>query len=243
MAQALKLKNALQADESVSDTVATLLKLRVKDARRFLQPSRAKSTALHDLRISLKRLRYTVEIFEPLLNPNTAQVLARLEELQDVLGEIHDDDTLIELLHARMASDSQAELSQLKALTAPSSGATLPTFNDLFQTFSAPREGFYYLLTEATLRRRSATLSSVALLAQLEEEGFWQTVGTLHLHIAAAQEPASPKEGAPAGDLDHGPNIEAHHDTALSEAEAADQNSHTPESRAENPGGGSSPPS
>ena len=50
---------------------------------------------LHGLRISIKNLRYTTELFEPIY-PDLKESLSVLKIFQDDLGKIHDDDVWIE---------------------------------------------------------------------------------------------------------------------------------------------------
>jgi CHAD domain-containing protein len=52
----------------------------------------------HQLRIAAKRLRYTLEIFEPILGETTEAPLARVKRLQKILGDLHDCDVWIEFL-------------------------------------------------------------------------------------------------------------------------------------------------
>ncbi len=60
---------------------------------------------LHNLRIAVKRLRYTLEIFEDVLAP-TCQVIANeLAQLQDELGALHDSDVMIALLRLCMGGE------------------------------------------------------------------------------------------------------------------------------------------
>jgi hypothetical protein len=56
------------------------------------------SSALHRLRIAVKRLRYTLEIFADVLPETCRSFLPQLERLQDELGALHDSDLLIALL-------------------------------------------------------------------------------------------------------------------------------------------------
>lgn len=62
---------------------------------------------LHEARIAAKRLRYLLEPLEPELSPPAAaaEAIGALENIQDVLGGIHD----LQLLDAALAGDSAAE--------------------------------------------------------------------------------------------------------------------------------------
>ena len=55
--------------------------------------------ALHTLRIRLKRLRYTVEFFEPLYGKPSRAFVRRVVALQDVLGEHQDATAAVRMLH------------------------------------------------------------------------------------------------------------------------------------------------
>ncbi len=58
-------------------------------------------TELHKLRIQVKELRYTMELFNGLLDTEAAdRYLARLKELQSVLGSIHDTTVAGNLIHS-----------------------------------------------------------------------------------------------------------------------------------------------
>lgn len=63
--------------------------------RRLLRTMQAAGTAyapedLHDVRIAVKRLRYSVELAAELLGCDAARLVARLRRVQTVLGRIHD---------------------------------------------------------------------------------------------------------------------------------------------------------
>jgi CHAD domain-containing protein len=73
----------------------------VRDARRVDE--------LHAMRIAAKRLRYTLEIFAPVLGPETPPLLKTIEELQERLGGIHDCDMLFPLLHDTLRKEMARE--------------------------------------------------------------------------------------------------------------------------------------
>src|SRR5437870_12536186 len=59
---------------------------------------------LHDLRIAVKRLRYTLEIFEEVLPEASKSIVKELTQIQDELGELHDSDVMIALLRLCLGS-------------------------------------------------------------------------------------------------------------------------------------------
>lgn len=65
--------------------------------------SRENAKRLHETRISVKRLRYAVELLEPALAVGHADLLARLKNLQELLGHHHDCAVLHDLLTKMLA--------------------------------------------------------------------------------------------------------------------------------------------
>lgn len=59
---------------------------------------------LHNLRITAKRLRYTLEIFADFLPSDCKPLSKELEQLQNELGALHDSDVLIALLRLCLGS-------------------------------------------------------------------------------------------------------------------------------------------
>ena len=62
-----------------------------------------KREELHNMRISIKRLRYTMELFRgvyglPSLDNQYAEFLAVIVDLQEILGDIHDADVVLGVL-------------------------------------------------------------------------------------------------------------------------------------------------
>lgn len=64
---------------------------------------------LHALRISCKRLRYSLELFAPCL-PKLKSAEERLRQLQDELGEVHDCDVLLQLAAKHEATHLQGRI-------------------------------------------------------------------------------------------------------------------------------------
>lgn len=76
---------------------------------------------LHDLRISAKWLRYTLEFFGETLGPDAPRLLARVVALQDHLGSLHDADVATKLARDLLV----ARAGQLSKLEADAIGAYL----------------------------------------------------------------------------------------------------------------------
>ena len=65
---------------------------------------------LHNMRIAAKRLRYVLELTAGCFGSYASQACARAEQLQDVLGDVHDCDVLIPRVERQLA-ESLGELN------------------------------------------------------------------------------------------------------------------------------------
>ena len=77
----------------------------------------ARREELHNMRISIKRLRYTMELFRLVYGLSTvdspyAEFLAVIVDLQEILGDIHDADVVLEVL-ADYTSQSKTQGGQI----------------------------------------------------------------------------------------------------------------------------------
>ncbi len=61
--------------------------------------------ALHEFRLSTKRLRYAIELFAPDRHPKLVKYSVKISRLQDFLGEVHDCDVWIEALSNDLLND------------------------------------------------------------------------------------------------------------------------------------------
>ena len=82
-------------------------KLRRRLRRRFgevraclaaIDPTHLDAELAHQLRISVKKLRYQLEVLEPFFGKPYRRVIERLTALQEELGELHDADVRLALL-------------------------------------------------------------------------------------------------------------------------------------------------
>ncbi|MEM4251735.1 MAG: CHAD domain-containing protein [Candidatus Bathyarchaeia archaeon] len=74
--------------------------------------------SLHMLRISAKKLRYTLELFETCYGDRLETFIASIKELQEILGDIHDCDVMIDFLHKRVQMLLQSNRDLLGSIAA-----------------------------------------------------------------------------------------------------------------------------
>jgi CHAD domain-containing protein len=83
--------SAPEALALAEETVARL----AGDIARRLDQSPSDATAMHDLRIAYKRLRYSAELFAPILGKQAKLVAKEAARMQKHLGELHDLDAAL----------------------------------------------------------------------------------------------------------------------------------------------------
>ncbi len=62
---------------------------------------------LHDLRIAVKRVRYTLELFEEFLPTISTSFVGELAKLQDELGALHDSEVMLTLLRQLLQQEDE----------------------------------------------------------------------------------------------------------------------------------------
>ncbi len=87
----------------------------------------AEVEGLHDMRIAAKRLRYVLEVTEECFGPFGPDARRRAKELQDVLGDIHDCDVLLEEAEGPLADCLRERRQRLFELFLTFWGTTVPT--------------------------------------------------------------------------------------------------------------------
>ena len=112
MAKALPLYKLTHTNKPLRASAPVLL-VRLTEMMEWAQSVHdpANVDELHAMRIAAKRLRYTMELFAPVLEPadEAEAVLALVADIQERLGLIHDCDVLIPLLEATMHKEMERE--------------------------------------------------------------------------------------------------------------------------------------
>jgi CHAD domain-containing protein len=91
----------------------------------------ARTTALHDLRIAAKRLRYLLELTGP------EDVVKLLRRLQDQLGELHDCDVQLPEIRALARVAAEGEATGLRAVAIHLARRRAECFERFYQDWPA----------------------------------------------------------------------------------------------------------
>lgn len=123
----------LNPNQSFRENAHIILPQKVEEVytwEQFIQdPERRKE--LHNMRISIKRLRYTMEFFAVNYDKHFADLIRTIIDLQDILGDIHDSDVVLEVLTNYKENLQPTELHGVDTLIA----RTRETRNTDYQAF------------------------------------------------------------------------------------------------------------
>lgn len=100
-----KLESAVKLTAEMT-VVAAAREVLPRSAAKFFKRGRkalhkGDGESLHEFRISAKRFRYALEIFQPLYGPQFRKKLGMLKKLQDLLGRLNDLATARQVLENR----------------------------------------------------------------------------------------------------------------------------------------------
>lgn len=71
---------------------------------------------LHDMRIAFKRLRYLLEIFQIGFSADLEPFIEEVKAMQDLLGDIHDRDVQVPMLHDHLERLAERDAAAARAL-------------------------------------------------------------------------------------------------------------------------------
>jgi CHAD domain-containing protein len=122
------------------------------------QPERVEE--LHAMRIAAKRLRYTIEVFEPLYQRELRPSRQMVREAQTVLGDIHDCDVWVEYLPQFLEEERVRTLEYF--------GHTRP--------LNLLKAGIFYLQQERQQHRNKRYNQFMTFWEELENQCVWENL-------------------------------------------------------------------
>lgn len=114
----------------------------------------------HAMRISAKRLRYTLEICNPAFEDRLKPCIKTLKQLQTMLGDLHDCDMWAERIEAFGEEETQRTIA----------------YYGNGRAFRRLRAGLEYLKEDRRNRRDEVFSRIQAFWRQIEEEDFWESL-------------------------------------------------------------------
>ena len=144
------------------------------------------SHGMHDLRISIKRLRYSLEFFAPCFaSEQVAPILDALSDIQDHLGELHDADVLIpEFQRSLQRMTTSATRIVARRASRPRS-ARRPITLDHFRrelvrgAATSDRAGVLGAINRMRQQRHESYRAALTMWLRLENDGFREMLGAL----------------------------------------------------------------
>ena len=181
----------IDPDASVIDNARRVLAVRIAEFYSYepIIPYPDLSEALHDLRISAKRLRYTLELFRPQFGKAGERQIERVKSIQETLGTLHDHDVRIDLigdelsdLMVEQSRKTRADIADASPdeLAAIASAALRPPPDD-------PRRGLIVLLGREHAGRRAAYTRFRELWDAFTSDGMRRDL------VALSAKPLSPR--------------------------------------------------
>ena len=192
MSKAWPVEN-LAPEESIAVNARRILRVRTGEYYSYEpvvdQPQAVEP--LHDMRISAKRLRYTLELFRPLLGPLGEISIDRVKAIQEELGNLHDTDVRIALIREELQVISVEQLDHLCSALASSPVESYPSLltSALRPPPDDPRRGLVSQLIQQYRERSEHYLAFKRLWDQFEADGMRADLVTVSTDPAILIEP------------------------------------------------------
>jgi CHAD domain-containing protein len=149
---------------ALADNAERIVRTRLDELCSFMPRAEdpAEITALHDMRIAAKRLRYVLEITHPCFGPYAQDAVKLAKDLQDLLGEIHDCDVQVPEV-----------VGVLNELIDADADALAPVHDDGVAPPHVDRyAGLVALAVQLSARRRALFAQFLELWRDYERRGF-----------------------------------------------------------------------
>jgi hypothetical protein len=186
----------IDPDAPVIDNARRVLAVRIAEFYSFepIVSHPELSAALHDMRISAKRLRYTLELFRPQFGKAGERQIERVKAIQELLGTLHDHDVRIDLigdelsqLMVEQSRQTRTDIAEASAdeLTDIAAAALRPPPDD-------PRRGLIALLGREHAARRATYAQFRELWDTYAGDGMRRDLVTLSVKPLPARRGSAP---------------------------------------------------
>ena len=188
--------NGLDPDGELAENALRIARTRLEELHSFAGAAHDPEnvTALHDMRIAAKRVRYLLELVEPCFGEPAKRGAKRAKALQTLLGEIHDCDEMLPLVRAHVKRLRAQDAAAIRA-----GAGKLAADLDPGAARSAPNRTRYRGLEalNAYLRARRHVLYArfVREWAEHERDGFREALEADLARAADATIDAGSEEG------------------------------------------------
>ena len=165
----------LDPNASLAENARIILRLRIAEIYSYapIVGDEGELEALHDMRISAKRLRYTLELFRAVFGEDGELQVERVKELQELLGQLHDHDVRIALIEdelTNLAVEQTADVGRALA-AAPASAHQAITTAALRPPPDDPRRGLLALLSRQHASRHEVHAAFARRWTELNDAG------------------------------------------------------------------------
>jgi hypothetical protein len=163
----------LDPDGPLVDNMRRVIVVRLGELYGFIPDAldADKVEELHDMRIAAKRLRYLLELSEPVFGSPAKKAAKTVKGLQDVLGEIHDCDELMPLVD-RYVAGLRAEDAGAVLAASPSGAKDLDPALVKDSPNRTRYRGLELLMVHTRARRDLLHARFVERWHELDEQGF-----------------------------------------------------------------------
>jgi hypothetical protein len=182
----------LSADASLEKNARRILAVRIAEFYSYspIVDDETATEALHNLRISAKRLRYTLELFRVVFGEIGERLIEKVKAIQEELGNLHDSDVRIALIQdelTQVSAELTADLGRKLAVAKPESyEAILATV--LRPPPDDPRRGLVALLGREFRNRKRHYQAFHSLWIEYAESGMRQDLVSLTIAVVQANE-------------------------------------------------------